>query len=74
MTTKEIFRALENNSLDPQRIVSFFRDIEDMDQLDLKVKSKFIDTDHETEILLNQTKQIIREKLPLENQFNYQVN
>jgi hypothetical protein len=73
VTAKEILRALENNALTPQRMISFFREIEDMDELDLKVKSKLIDTDHETERLLNETKKIIREKLPLENQFNYQV-
>jgi hypothetical protein len=71
---KEIFRALENNVLNPQRIISFFREIEDIDELDLKVKSKLIDTDDETERLLNEIKKIIiRNKLPLENQFNYQV-
>jgi hypothetical protein len=54
-------------------MVCFFREIEDIDQLDLKLKSKLIDTDDETEILLNELKSIIREKLPLENQFNYRV-
>ncbi len=74
MIAKEIFRALENNVLNPQRIISFFREIEDIDELDLKVKSKLIDTDDETERLLNEIKKIIiRNKLPLENQFNYQV-
>ncbi len=73
VTAKEILRALENNTHSPQRMISFFREIEDMDELDLKIKSKLIDTDHETERLLNETKTIIREKLPLENQFNYQV-
>ncbi|CAF4754750.1 unnamed protein product [Rotaria sp. Silwood1] len=74
VTAKEIIRALENNITDPQRMVAFFRVIEDIDEFDVKFKSKFIDTDHETEILLNEIKSSIREKLPLENQFNYRVN
>ncbi|CAF4251319.1 unnamed protein product [Rotaria sp. Silwood2] len=74
VTAKEIVRALENNAIDPQRMVAFFREIEDINELDIKLKSKLIDTDHETEILLNQIKSNIRERLPLENQFNYRVN
>jgi hypothetical protein len=54
-------------------MVSFFREIEDIDELDLKLKSKLIDTDDETEILLNELKSIIQQKLPLENQFHYRV-
>ncbi|CAF3802489.1 unnamed protein product [Rotaria sordida] len=54
-------------------MVAFFREIKDIDELDIKLKSKLIDTDDETEILLNQIKSSIREKLPLENQFNYRV-
>lgn len=73
VTAKEIIRALENNAIDPQRMVSFFREIEDIDELDVQLKSNLIDTDDETEILLNQIKSSIRKKLPLENQFNYRV-
>ncbi|CAF2634560.1 unnamed protein product [Rotaria sp. Silwood2] len=74
VTAMEIVRALENNAIDPQRMVAFFREIEDIDKLDVKLKSKLIDTDDETEILLNQIKLNIRENLPLDNQFNHQVN
>jgi hypothetical protein len=73
VTAKEIVRALENNAFDPQRMVLFFREIEDIDELDVTLKSKLIDTDDETEILLNQIKSSIQEKLPLENQFHYRV-
>jgi hypothetical protein len=54
-------------------MISFFREIEDIDELNLNLKSKLIDTDNETEILLNEIKSIIRKKLPLENQFDYRV-
>jgi hypothetical protein len=73
VTAKEIIRAMENNATDPQRMVSFFREIEDIDKIDVKLKSKLIDTDDETEILLEQIKSNIREKIPLDNQFNYRV-
>ncbi|CAF4105784.1 unnamed protein product, partial [Adineta steineri] len=74
VTAKEIIRALENNAIDHQRMVSFFREIEDIDQLDARLKSKLADTDNETEVLLNEIKSNIREKLPRENQFTYRVN
>ena len=73
VTAKEINRALENNAIEPQRMVSFFREIDDIHQLDLPLKSKLVDTDTETELLLSQLKSSIREKLPLENQFSYRV-
>jgi hypothetical protein len=73
VTAQEIYRALENNATSPQRMVVFFRHIEDLDQFESKMKPKFIDTDPETEILFDDLKNAIRDQLPAENRFNYRV-
>ena len=64
VTVKGIVRALENNAHDHGRMVIFFRNIENIDELDDRLKSKYIDTDSETELLLNEIKSILRQILP----------
>jgi len=73
VTAKEIYRALENNEKSPQRMVIFFREIEDIDEFSLNLKSKFIDINDETEQLFNELKSAIGNQLPPENQFMYRV-
>lgn len=58
----------------PQRMAVFFRDIEDFDQFQPKLKAKFMDgNDEMTEELLSDTKTIIRNALPSDNIFTYKV-
>ncbi len=73
LTAKEIYRALENNEKSPQRMVIFFREIEDIDEFSVNLKSKFIDMNDETEQLFNELKNAIGNQLSPENQFIYRV-
>jgi hypothetical protein len=73
VTAKEIYRALKNNESCPQRMVVFFREIEDIDDIDPTIKTKFIDSNEEVEQLFNDTKTDIRRGLPSENIFTYSV-
>lgn len=58
----------------PERMVAFFRDIEDFDKFQSDLKAKFTDDNDEmTEKLLNDTKTIIRDKLPDDKIFTYKV-
>ncbi|CAF4038756.1 unnamed protein product [Rotaria magnacalcarata] len=74
VTSQEIYRALQNNDQQPQRMVAFFRELKDIDDLDSKLKLKFSDTDEETQKLLDDTKTLIRDALLPENVFAYRVN
>lgn len=74
MTAKEIYRALENNKGCSQRMLAFFRVIEDIDSFDAKKLKKFRDTnDNETQQLLTEIGTDIRNALPSENIFTYRV-
>jgi hypothetical protein len=73
VTAKEIYRALKLNENCPQRMIVFFREIEDIDGIDPKIKKKFIDSSDETKTLLNDTKTIIRHALSPENIYTYSV-
>jgi hypothetical protein len=73
VTAKEIYQALKNNTNNQQRMIVCFREIEDIDQFDEKISSKFIDTTEETEKLFDETKTAIRDALSTENTFTYRV-
>ncbi len=73
VTAKEIYRALKRNESCPQRMVVFFREIEDIDGMDPDIKKKFIDSNDEGEQLFNDTKTDIRNALSSENIFTYSV-
>ncbi len=73
VTAKEIYRALKNNEESSQKMAVFFRQIEDIDALDSKIKKKFVDTNDETEKLFNDLKTVIHHSLSQENIFTYSV-
>ena len=74
MTAKEIYWALKSNESCSQRMIVFFREIEDINDLDVKLKSKLSDTvDEETQHLLDDIKTCIRNALPPENILTYRV-
>jgi hypothetical protein len=54
-------------------MIACFREVEDIDQFDAKIKSKFIDTTEETEKLFHDTKTAIRNALSAENILTYRV-
>ena len=74
VTAKEIYRALENNKESSQRMAIFYREIEDIQASSFNLKSKFIDTNSETEELFNDLKNTINNQIPAENQFIYKVH
>ncbi|CAF1181407.1 unnamed protein product [Rotaria sordida] len=74
VTAKEIYQALNNNKNQPQRIVAFFREIEDIDHFDSKLKVKFSDTnDEHGELVLTDLKTFIETELGPNNIFTYRI-
>ncbi|CAF1169493.1 unnamed protein product [Rotaria sordida] len=74
VTAKEIYQALNNNKNQPQRIVAFFREIEDIDHFDSKLKVKFSDTnDEHGESVLTDLKTFIETELGPNNIFTYRI-
>jgi hypothetical protein len=74
VTAKEIYRALKHNHNRSQRMIVFFREIEDIDNFTSQNKSKFNDiNDEETRQLFKDTKSDIQNSLPSDNIFHYQV-
>lgn len=73
MTAKEIYRALKHNEHQSERMIVFFREIEDIDLLDSTIKKKFIDSNTEAQNLFDQTKMDIRNALSQANVYTYSV-
>ena len=67
VTAQEIYRALENNKQKSRRIICFFRDLIDIDDLG----SKFRET--ECEQLLTEVKQLLRQSIDPASIYSYQV-
>lgn len=73
VTAKEIYRALKRNEHQSERMVVFFREIEDIDTMDPTIKKKFIDSNNEAQNLFDQTKTDIRSALSQQNIYTYSV-
>lgn len=71
VTAKEIHRALANNRHSSRRIVCFFREILDIDKLDGKYRENENDT--ESQELLDEVKQLLRQSLDSSDIYTYQV-
>ena len=71
VTAQEIYRTLKNNREKSRRIICFFRELTDVDQLD----SKFRETDETNEIptLLSEIKTDLKNSIDPEDIYTYQV-
>jgi hypothetical protein len=72
VTAQEIYRALKNNINKSRRIVCFFRQIIDIEELD----SKFHDTENVTESqeLLDNIKNVLQQSIDSSDIYTYRVN
>ena len=72
VTAQEIYRALANNKHKPRRILCFFRELFDIEELD----SKFHDNEDkiESEELLNNVKQLLQQSIDGSDIYTYKVN